>query len=151
MQISIQNTRGLSARFARRRRGNAMIEAALVLPVLMYLVFGCVDFGQMIYIKHTLQGAAREGARAAATPGSNNGDVTTAVNNSMSAAGFVPAKYTLKIRDANDTTNLNVNQTAGTPIQVRVEANWSNVGVQMTRFISPTKIIAGATTMRKEG
>jgi Flp pilus assembly protein TadG len=128
-----------------------MIEAAFIFPVLLYLVFGCVDFGQLLYIKHTLQGAAREGARAGATPGTANSDVTTAVNNSMKAAGFLPAKYTTKIRNAANTLDISVVQTAGTPIQVRVECTWSNVGIGTSGLIPASKLISGATTMRKEG
>ncbi|MGC4033821.1 MAG: pilus assembly protein [Tepidisphaeraceae bacterium] len=44
-----------------RRRGSAVLDAALVFPVLLSLTFGCVEFGHYFYIKHTLQGAAREG------------------------------------------------------------------------------------------
>jgi Flp pilus assembly protein TadG len=133
-----------------------MVEAAIIFPVLLYMVFGCVDFGQFLYIKHTMQGAAREGARAGSTPNTTNADVTTAVGNSMRAAGYLPAKYTVKIRNAADTADISVAQSAGTPILVRVESTWSTVGVGTCRvlglpLISPTKVVFGATTMRKEG
>jgi Flp pilus assembly protein TadG len=128
-----------------------MVEAAIIFPVLLYLVFGCVDFGQFLYIKHTLQGAAREGARAGATPNSTNADVTTAVNNSMRAAGYQPTRYTVKIRNALDTADITVAQTAGTSVLVKVEAVWSTVGVRTSSFIDANKVILGATTMRKEG
>jgi Flp pilus assembly protein TadG len=47
-------------------RGAAAVEFALVLPVLMLLIFGIVDFGRMLNAKITITEAAREGARAAA-------------------------------------------------------------------------------------
>ncbi len=47
-------------------RGAAAVEFALVLPLLVLLVFGIIDFGRMLTTKITLTEAAREGARAAA-------------------------------------------------------------------------------------
>ena len=47
-------------------RGAAMVEFALVLPVLLMLVFGLYNFGRGYHAKIELTGAVREGARAAA-------------------------------------------------------------------------------------
>ena len=44
-------------------RGAAAVEFALVLPFLLLLVFGLVDFGRAYNAKVTLTHAAREGAR----------------------------------------------------------------------------------------
>ncbi|WP_344125586.1 TadE family protein [Luedemannella flava] len=57
----------------RRDRGAAAVEFALVLPVLLILVFGIIDFGRMLNAKITLTQAAREGARAAAVSSYANG------------------------------------------------------------------------------
>ncbi len=46
----------------RFRRGNAVLEMALVLPILLLLAFGMVEFGYFFYVKNNLQGAAREGS-----------------------------------------------------------------------------------------
>jgi Flp pilus assembly protein TadG len=47
-------------------RGSAAVELALVLPVLLLLVFGLIDFGRALNAQITLTQAAREGARLAA-------------------------------------------------------------------------------------
>jgi Flp pilus assembly protein TadG len=47
-------------------RGAAAVEFALVLPVLVLLLFGIVDFGRLLNAEITLTQAAREGARVAA-------------------------------------------------------------------------------------
>ena len=62
-----------------RPRGSAVLDAALVFPILLSLTFGTIEYGYYFYVKHSLQGAAREGARAAITPSATNSDVTTAV------------------------------------------------------------------------
>ena len=72
-----------------RQRGNAVLETSLVLMFVLFpLTFGMVEFGYFFYVKHSLQGAAREGARAAIVPTAVNSEVTTAVNAAMSAAGL---------------------------------------------------------------
>ena len=47
-------------------RGAAAVELALVLPIVLLLLFGIVEFGRGYNAKITLTHAAREGARAAA-------------------------------------------------------------------------------------
>ncbi|MFI7545672.1 TadE/TadG family type IV pilus assembly protein [Actinoplanes sp. NPDC049599] len=42
------------------------MELALVLPLMLLVVFGVIDFGRMLNTQITLTEAAREGARAAA-------------------------------------------------------------------------------------
>ena len=136
----------------RRRRGSAVLEAALVMPVLCYLTFGCIEFGDYFYMKHTLQGAAREGARAAAT-GTTNTDVTTAVGNCMNAAGIPSTNYTVTIQDTSN-NNLTISSTtpvSGTAIVVNVTCIWGTVGIRPMSFMSSTKKVIGTTTMRREG
>ena len=45
----------------RARSGNAILDMALVLPLLIGLTFGAVEYGYALYIKHSLQAAVREG------------------------------------------------------------------------------------------
>lgn len=140
----------------RNDRGSSVIEAVLVFPILLWITFGAVEFGHFFYMKHTLQGAAREGARAAAVPGNTNTDVTTAINSAMTAAGIASNKYTASVRNSTDTANLTINSStpAGTSILVKVEAVWSNIGLRPSpfmSFISSSKVVKGQTTMRKEG
>ena len=134
------------------RGGSAVLDTALVLPILLSLAFGTVEYGHYFYWKHTLQGAAREGARAGITPSATNTDVTTAVTNAMTAAGISASKYTLQVRNAADSADLNVSGlTSGTPILVKVYATWGSVGMRPLGLISSSKQVTGQTIMRKEG
>jgi Flp pilus assembly protein TadG len=47
-------------------RGSVAVEFALVLPALLLILFGIIDFGRALNAQISLTGAAREGARLAA-------------------------------------------------------------------------------------
>ena len=59
-------------RFVRHRvlpdsRGTAVVEFAIIFPVLAMLVFGVIDFGRAFFLRNNLVSAVREGARYGAT------------------------------------------------------------------------------------
>ncbi len=54
---------GTSARPSGRRRGQALVEFALVVPIFLLLLFGLIEVGRFIYLNNAFNEAAREGAR----------------------------------------------------------------------------------------
>jgi hypothetical protein len=70
----------------RRDAGAAAVEFALVLPLLLVIVFGIIDFGRMLNAQITTSQAAREGARVA-TLGGTDAEVTDRVNWAVGATG----------------------------------------------------------------
>ncbi len=56
------------------RRGQSLVEFALVFPVVLAMLFGLIEFGRVIHAQVTVQNAAREGARFAITGQSLTGD-----------------------------------------------------------------------------
>ena|SRR5688500_3949144 len=56
----------MSLRRRDRSRGQAMVEFALIIPIFLLFVFGILDLARAVYTYHTLNNAAREGARVAA-------------------------------------------------------------------------------------
>jgi Flp pilus assembly protein TadG len=65
------------------------VEFALLLPVLLFLIFGLIDFGRALNAQITLTQAAREGARLAALGRSNVVSGTQAA-----ATGLTPVTVT---------------------------------------------------------
>lgn len=55
----------------REEKGTVALELALVVPVLMVLVLGVLQFGLVYHAQHVTRSAAQEGARHAAADGSN--------------------------------------------------------------------------------
>ena len=49
------------------QNGVAAVEFAIVLPFLVLLIFGTIEFGLMFYNKQVITNASREGARAGVT------------------------------------------------------------------------------------
>ncbi len=77
------------------RRGGAIVETALVLPIVLLFLFGIMEYGRYILALQIFTNAAREGCRYAVTHtqpvtivggpypgtyGNNTSDVTNAVN-----------------------------------------------------------------------
>lgn len=65
--------------------GNVAVEAALVLPFLLVLLMGIIEFGRVLYFQQVLTNAARESSRASAT---GFEPYTTAANRVLSPAGI---------------------------------------------------------------
>jgi Flp pilus assembly protein TadG len=62
------------------QRSQALIEFALVSPVLLLLLFGIIDIGRAVFYYDTLNHAAREGARAAVGASNQLPNNTTVLN-----------------------------------------------------------------------
>ena len=72
----------------RSESGTALIEFALVLPILCVLAMGMLDFGRAFHMKALLDQSAREGARIAALTTPDADLVTTRVNDVLGGGGY---------------------------------------------------------------
>ena len=62
--------RGMMKRSRKRlNRGQGLVEFALILPVLLFIVFGIIDFGRVMVIYAGVSNGAREAVRYGAVPG----------------------------------------------------------------------------------
>src|SRR5688572_12056636 len=60
-------TRGLRALLRPRTRGQALVETALLLPIILILLLGAIDFGRLFFGWTNIHQAVRIGANFAAT------------------------------------------------------------------------------------
>jgi Flp pilus assembly protein TadG len=93
----------------RDRRGSELVEFALVMPLLVFIVFGVVDFGLVMFDKAVITNAAREAARAGIV--------------------FAPARLTeAEIRTVAQSYCLTNLVTFGTPVSPTVTVNGAGGG-----------------------
>ena len=95
----------------KKRNGQSLVEMAMIAPFLIMTLLMVIDCGRAAYTWSTLADAAREGARAAITTGSNRPDnnrVITAVE--ANAFGLSLARGTC----VNDTPPSNPSMAANT-------------------------------------
>jgi Flp pilus assembly protein TadG len=138
---------GQSTRFC--RQGSSVLELVLVLPVLIMLSFGVVDYGDYFYIKNTVQGAAQAGARTAIPASATNANVTSVISSMMTAAGLQGSGYTATFSPTDVST-----ASAGAAVTVTITVNWGNAGLHTLSSsmggISNSKQIVGTAVMIKE-
>jgi Flp pilus assembly protein TadG len=147
------------------RRGTAMVELAVTLPMLFVLVFGVMEVGRALEVFQILTTAVREGARFGATDKqgfipegeSTNEKITADVINYLEASG-IPSGFA-------DVDILSVPASGGTAVpfdfedpanhlqnfQVRVSIPYSavsNCPPQVLGYFSPTELIVAQATFR---
>jgi Flp pilus assembly protein TadG len=64
MTLSASNTKPSSSNGRSRKRGQALVEFCLVIPIFLLMLCGIADFGIALFSRMTVINAAREGARA---------------------------------------------------------------------------------------
>lgn len=69
---------------SKKQRGAAAVELAILLPIVLLIIGGIVDFGRFFFYGIQLTNAAREGARAASITGTPTTVVQTRVSSALS-------------------------------------------------------------------
>ena len=83
-----------------RRQGAVLVEFGIVLPLLLLIILGCIDFGRFAYLHIAVTNAARSGAEFAAmrpvTPASQpfwQAGIEAAVQDEMqNNGGYIPGE-----------------------------------------------------------
>jgi Flp pilus assembly protein TadG len=79
----------------RSERGAELIEFAILVPILLFIIAGIVDFGMMFRTYEAVTNAAREGARVGILPGYEDpADVQARVDAYLAASGLTGPRTT---------------------------------------------------------
>ncbi len=131
-----------------RERGAAVVEMAVVTPLLLTLLFGVIEFGNSFMFRQILTNAAREGARTSAIQATaSDSAIRTAVRDAMSAVGGIT------IADSAIEITHWCKYSDGTPNfteKVKITVPYAGVAIFGTFFGVWDDIIA-ISSMRKEG
>jgi len=116
-------------------RGQALVELAIALPLLILILMGIFEFGRAFYTYQVVTNASREGARVAALGGSNS-EVAARASSAASLAG--PAEVSVSPQGT---------RSRGQPVTVTVSAR---VDVAIPFFAAQSYTVRGSTTMMVE-
>jgi Flp pilus assembly protein TadG len=113
-------------------RGQALVETALVLPILLIVLLGIFDFGRAIYAYNTIANAAREAARLAIVDQNSTAVIAMAKD---SAIGLPPD--TVDVTFPGPSCNL-----IGCDIQVTVSHEWRAITPIIGGIVGPIDLTA---------
>ena len=84
-------------------RGAVAAEFALLLPVILLILFGTIEFGMIMYSREVITNASREGARAGiiqVSPKPTVVAITTIATTYLTGTGINPANVTIAVTGA---------------------------------------------------
>jgi Flp pilus assembly protein TadG len=125
---------------SRIRRAIVAVEMALVLPLLLLVLVGSIQYGAIFYLKNNMVSAAREGARRIAVlDGTAAQGQQTAVN--YLAGWALP--FTFTVHTPTSTTD--------TDVWVEIAVPCTSAAPMLTAFgLVPSGDLKARATMRKE-
>ncbi len=132
----------LRQRGVRRVRAAAVVEFAVVLPLLLTILFGIIEYGWVFMVRQTLQTAAREGARLAVlqTSVAPYTEVIDRVDRVMAPTGLTTYQVTM------------THAAPGNPVEtVVVSVPYNDVSLLGGFFGTHDYNLEGSASMRKEG
>jgi Flp pilus assembly protein TadG len=149
--MSIQTIRKLCAskfKTTRQKRkqaraGAAVVEFAIVGPLMIMLTMGMMEVGRAVMVKQLLVNASREGARMAILPSASSQTVIQQVQSQLAASSITGTTVTLTPPSLE-------NAPAGTPVTVAISVNASQVSWIPNPAFTLNRTIATSTTMRRE-
>jgi Flp pilus assembly protein TadG len=129
-----------------RERGQAMVETAIAIPLLLVLMVGIFEVGRAYETWQVLTNAAREGARFAVTPTGTQTNTTALVRQYM-ADGQLTNSSTAPVI-VNRSASINVNGTPVSASAVTVDYPFQFIVLQpVVRLVAPSSTVGGAITM----
>ncbi len=144
---NIPQLRHMKARFQSRtqsnRQGAAMIEFAIVAPLMILFTLGIIEMGRMTMVKQVLTNISREGARMATLTDATNASVQTQVQTLLTGSN---------INGATITFNPSVISSApsGSLVTVSISIAAENVSWLNTPLFMSGKSLSASTSMRRE-
>ena len=130
----------------RHRRGAAVVEFALVLPIFFLMVFGMIEFGRLVMVRQVLTNASREGARIGVLDGATADEVESVVEGYLTSASIPFTAGTIMTVTPSPPSSAGY----GESVTVTVTVPFSDVSwLPSPMYLGSTDVIA-TTVMRRE-
>jgi Flp pilus assembly protein TadG len=126
------------------RRGAALVEFAVVMPVFLVFIVGMIEIGRAIMVQQLITNASREGARIAGYDSTTlTSTVTSAVNTSLSNVKITSATTTVSPDPPSGASD-------GQQVSVTVSIPYSQVSWVPSPFLLKNRTLQATTVMRRE-
>lgn len=127
-------------------KGLATIETAIVLPFLLIIVFGLLQYGWLFFRYHQITNTVNRGARVAILPTAQSVDVETVINELMTDYGMQDTQYVVELDPAevSDAVPLQV-------VKVRISVPYKNIAPFGAAFVPLPDSLTYTVTMAREG
>jgi len=128
----------------RSEAGASAVEFALLLPLLMMILFGIIEFGMALYRQSILTNASREGARLGivqSVPAITDAQINAAIDNYLTPAGINPGNVSRTIVNGLVT---------GTPVRVTLTLPYTFTVLPGLTSVAPQINLTARTEMRHE-
>jgi Flp pilus assembly protein TadG len=143
------------------RRGAAIVEFAVVAPILMVFILGIIEIGRLVMVAQVATNASREGSRYAVQGGANTSTIDTYLRTYLASAGLsntasgTGSAVTITVETLSGTTWTATSDPStvpsGTPLRVTVSVNFKSQSWLPTQFfVGSNQQVQGVTVMRKE-
>ncbi len=119
------------------RQGTVTVEMAFVLPILLTVIFGAIEFSRLNMLKHLASVAAYEGARSGMCVGNTSADVTARATQILNAGNVVSPNITVTPATILDTTT-----SVQVDISIPVAGNFWLVPTYVTSSVNGTCTLA---------
>jgi len=133
----------------RGEAGASAVEFAIILPILVLLIFGIIEFSVALYDKAMITNASREGARAGIVyrvPSVTDGEITNIVNSYLGSS-----LITFGTAVAASTTVTRTGYNPGDDLKVTVNYNYTFLIIpSFVTSLSGGINMAAETVMRME-
>lgn len=132
------------------RRGAAMIEFALVIPIFLILVFGIVELGRVMMLNQVTTNACREACRLAIRPGMKSEKVMATCNNYLNTAGISQTGRVVAIKDGAGNVVANLSDIKShSPVVVDIQIPYAQNTWGLT-WITGSYTLRSYSAMRRE-
>ncbi len=131
---------GTKANFVPKRRGAAMVEFAMVTPLLFLFFFAAFEFCRVAMIRHTVDNAVYEGCRLAIVPGATAEEARQAAESVLNSLALTGTNVTVSPSDLDHGTS---------EVSVTVEVNLDNNTFVPPQFTGGNTITRSLTLQRE--
>jgi Flp pilus assembly protein TadG len=134
-----------------RDRGAAAVEFALVVPILITLIFGAIEFGLYVQARTVLENAAREGVRVASLTANGNStadaQIQAAAKGAIVGVAGTPTVTATCATPTGVSCTIGAANNGGNVATVKVVLNYTGI----TGFFFATTTLTASSYMRIEG